>query len=243
MNTAGRVGKQRFLCQWSDRAERVWAAEVQVELMNREQFEPAAISVGIVLPGEKFERTANLIQTWPIDAKAPPPLGVIVSDKSVVATLGPSEEGRVGSKLIRRITPVTIVVAIQETAGYDVLHLRSSAEPNAILPTAHLSIDWRVRPTVVATPTRVVLRKDELERTVRVESPEGKKLTVVECRCSHPAVTVTKVADHPDRVLIRWEPTKQAESPLAEVTIQTDAATHSRVVVPVVLPVHTTSNR
>ena len=119
VRTAGRTGKQRYLCQWSDDANRQWSALIRIELLGSEQFEPSSLSLGSVKPEEQVKRTANLVQTWKAGDPPPPSPMLQPTDRNVQVAFGESEQVALGSKLIRRITPVAFELHARRDGGYD----------------------------------------------------------------------------------------------------------------------------
>ncbi len=115
--TAGRSGKQRFRCHWFDESQRVWSAEVRVELIGSEQFEPSSITAGSVLPGVRIERSAKLVQTWKVGSPPPPAPALQLSDRNVEVELGEARQIQIGKGLLQRITPVTIAVQARQQGG------------------------------------------------------------------------------------------------------------------------------
>jgi len=114
--------------------------------------------------------------------------------------------------------------------------VRTSTEPTLLQAAAQISIDWNVKPPIVATPSRIVIRDGDAERIIRVESSDGQPLPIVSARCDHPVVSVRKSSTESNAILVNRKPLADAISPLAEIVIDTGSDRNSRVTVAVVLP-------
>jgi|GEM_PF-1371531 len=212
VSVAGRSGKQRFRCQWFDGTERAWSAEVRVELIGSEQFEPSSITVGSVLPGARIDRSAKLVQTWKVGTPPPAAPALQLSDRNVEVTLGEAQHVELGRTLLRRITPVTIAIRTQEQGGYNFSKVRTATESTLLQTSAQIGIDWIVKPPISAVPSRIVLRAGDAERIIRVESPDGQPIAIRAIRCDHPAVEVRKSPTGLDSHLVAhtWNRTSRA---------------------------------
>lgn len=234
VGTAGRSGKQRFLCQWSDDAQRQWSALVRVELLGSEQFEPVALSLGNVLPETRVRRTANLVQTWRAGTPAPSQPLLQPTDRNVQVSFGEPEQVSLGGTLLRRITPATIELQTHREAGHDSTKVLTTTVPTLLQPSAQLSIDWNVKAPIVAVPARIVFNGNDLERTIRVESADGKPLPVVAVHCDHPGIAVKASAPQSNQIVVTRLPGVESKTSFAEIAVETGNS--SRVTVAVVLP-------
>lgn len=234
VSVAGRSGKQQFRCQWVDESGRVWSAEVRVELIGFEQFEPSSITVGSVLPDSKIERSAKLVQTWRVGTVVPPAPALQLSDRNIEVELGESQLIKLGTSLIQRTTPVAITVHVQRHAGYDFSKVRTTTDSTLLQFSAQLSIDWNVKPQIVALPSRLVLRGGEAERVVRVESSDGQPIMVAAVRCDHPCIEVRKSPTESNAIVVLCKASVATPSPsIAEIVIYTGSDRNSRVTVAV----------
>jgi hypothetical protein len=204
VDLSGRQGPQRFACHWNDESGQRWSAETRVTVYKPAQFDPDAIRLGRVTPGDTISRQVHFDEYATTEAELPPAPGFsidsiyrdpvqLVASPAVVESLGPG--------LVRRRTSIDVKVTVANRAGYAEAILTRSTPPADRHPTPSLRIDWFVRETVEVSPARLALTfppKGEGQQTqvVRVRPTDGRPIVINRVTTSDPGIGA-RVLDTP----------------------------------------------